>query len=169
MSHPSSRWTHLQVCGVEVTVNHTAHWKPPTLNPHLSSICFSIYQPSVFILMLLYLRSSVHVASPVPYAVSCELLLHKRLWVEGPLGNAWRYCRVGRWSILDHCSSTEQREAHKLKCIVGFKLNTPQSLELNRKMVSHNDYTIPYHWVDKYLACSLWIAPFNRSWDVVTV
>lgn len=29
-------------------------------------------------------------------------------WVERPLGSGRRYCRAMRWSILDHCISTEQ-------------------------------------------------------------
>lgn len=38
----------------------------------------------------------------------CEPLLRRQAWVEGPLGSGSRYCRTERWSILDHCSSTEQ-------------------------------------------------------------
>lgn len=38
----------------------------------------------------------------------CEPLLRRQAWVERPLGSGSRYCRTERWSILDHCSSTEQ-------------------------------------------------------------
>lgn len=38
----------------------------------------------------------------------CEPVLRRQAWVERPLGSGSRYCRAERWSILVHCSSTEQ-------------------------------------------------------------
>lgn len=36
-----------------------------------------------------------------------EPLLRRQAWVERPLGIGSRYCRTERWSVLEHCSSTE--------------------------------------------------------------
>lgn len=37
----------------------------------------------------------------------CEPFLQRQVWVERPLGSRCRYCRTERWSILDHCGTTE--------------------------------------------------------------
>lgn len=103
--------------------------EPPVLtcSSRLSSICFSLHLPaithpslpfclpSVFIFFLTAALFPVHkqlrmsIYSMHTHLLSlCEPLLRRQAWVERPLGSGSRYCRTERWSILDHCSSTEQ-------------------------------------------------------------
>lgn len=49
-----------------------------------------------------------HIHTRTCLASVCEPLLRRQAWVERPLGSGSRYCRAVRWSILDHCISTEQ-------------------------------------------------------------
>lgn len=107
------------------TESYALHWnhlllhavRPLYASP---SICQLSFIPLLFSLFnshyLLPQRPSFPCTNNCSYTVCSrthllrlrEPLLRRQAWVERPLGSGSRYCRTERWSILDHCSSTEQ-------------------------------------------------------------
>lgn len=109
------------------------HLLPCTQPLFLLSLCRS----HVFCFVLFFLAVAAashsqtgalfHIHTRTCFACVCEPLLRRQAWVERPLGSGSRYCRAVRWSILDHCISTEQSGVRREVVVVELQAFGPSA------------------------------------------
>lgn len=91
---------------------HSSYLSTTALTPSFSSSLLIIFLTKAYCCHCLRAQTTACVCRGRAHARAhllsqCEAVLRRQAWVERPLGSGSRYCRNERWSILEHCSSTE--------------------------------------------------------------